>query len=285
MKKPYLSGMLTSLLSVIFCVPGIQAAESAEKVKPVVKSVSRAIPKTASTENSKEHPLLPVLKWAKEGRPEIAEIKDYTALMMKQENINGEIQDAQVMDVKIRHKPFSVYLKFRYPENIAGQEVIYIEGQNDGNMLAHGVGVQGRFGTVKLDPNGPIAGRGNKYPITDIGMLTLIDRLVAVGEKDVKYGECEVKYYENIKDKDREYTMIHVEHPTPRKNFMFHIARILVDNELNVPVRYESYEWPTEKEEKPKLIEIYSYNNLKLNVGLTDEDFSVDNPNYGFKKK
>ena len=229
-----------------------------------------------------EHPLIPVLNWAKTGRPKIAELKDYTALITKQETINGEKQAAQMMEMKIRHEPFSVYLKFRYPREMAGQQVIYIKGQNDGNMWAHGVGLQRRLGTLSLDPNGLIAMRGNKYPITEIGLLNLVDKLVEVGEKDLTHGECTVNYYEGIKSGDRECTMIEVIHPIPRKHFMFYIARILVDNEYNVPIRYESYEWPTEKEPEPQLIEIYTYQNLRLNVGLTDEDFSIKNEKYDF---
>ncbi len=230
-----------------------------------------------------EHPLIPVLKWAKTGRPRIAELKDYTALLSKQESIDGEKQVAQMMEMKIRHEPFSVYLKFRWPREMAGQEVIYIKGLNDGNMQAHGVGMQKRLGTLSLDPNGLIAMRGNKYPITEIGLLNLVDKLVEVGEKDTKYGECSVNYYEDVTDSEgRPCTMIEVIHPTPRKQFRFYVARILVDNEYNMPIRYESYEWMGEKDTEPPLIEIYTYQKLRLNVGLTDEDFSTKNPKYAF---
>ncbi len=53
--------------------------------------------------------------------------------------------------------------------------------------------------------------------------------------------------------------------------------------ELNVPIRYESYDWPTEKGGEPILVEEYTYLNLKLNNGLTDLDFDVNNPKYQFK--
>ncbi len=232
---------------------------------------------------TEEHPLVPVLKWAKTGRPKIAELKDYTALLTKQETVSGEKQAAQMMELKVRHKPFSVYLKFRWPRDLAGQEVIYVKGQNDDNMWAHGIGLQKKLGTLSLDPNGLIAMRGNKYPITEIGLLNLVDKLVEVGEKDVKYGECSVNYYEDIKSSEgRPCTMIEVVHPVPRKNFIFYVARILVDNEYNMPIRYESYEWATEKDPELPLIEIYEYQKLRLNVGLTDEDFDIKNSKYDF---
>ncbi|MGL6193634.1 MAG: DUF1571 domain-containing protein [Thermoguttaceae bacterium] len=247
-------------------------------------AVASRIPTSSTTPQTNEHPLVPVINWAKNGRPEIAKIKDYTAILTKQENIDGVIQDAQVMDIKVRHEPFSVYLKFRYPKVDAGKEVIYIEGQNDGKLLAHGVGLQKAAGTLKLDPLGMLAMKGNKYPITEIGVLNLIDKLVEVGEKDVKYGECNVEYTEGVKMGDRECTMIKVTHPVPRKNFRFHIARVFVDNELNLPIRYDSFDWPTKEGEEPIVLEVYTYQKLQLNVGLTDEDFSTKNSKYDFSK-
>jgi len=231
-----------------------------------------------------EHPLMPVIRWAERERPRVlAEVKDYTAIMTKQENINGEIQEAQVMELKFRQEPFSVYLKFRYPRKINGQEAIYVRGQNDSKLIAHGVGAERVFGTQKLDPEGFIAMRGNKYPITEMGLLNLVDKLLEVGRHDAKYGECNVNYYEkDILVEDRTCTLIEVVHPVPRSNFTFYIARIYVDKELNLPIRYESYDWPKKPGEAPILIEAYTYQKLKINVGLTDKDFDYKNPAYNY---
>ena len=231
-----------------------------------------------------EHPLMPVIRWAERERPRVAaEIKDYTATMMKQENINGDLQEAQIMDLKFRQVPFSVYLKFRWPKKISGQQAIYVQGQNDNKLVAHGVGGERILGTQKLDPKGFIAMRGNKYPITDIGILNLVDKLLEVGRRDAKYGECEVNYYdEDVAVDDRPCTLIEVVHPFPRKNFQFHIARIYVDKELNLPIRYESYDWPKKEGDDPILIEAYTYRNIKINVGLTDADFDPKNPAYNY---
>ena len=231
---------------------------------------------------------MPVIRWAERERPKIVAVKDYTALMQKQENIGGDVQEAQVMEVKVRHQPFSVYIKFRYPQKLNGQQAIYVRGQNDNKLVAHGVGLQRKFGTQKLDPDGFLAMVGNKYPITEMGVLNLIDKLLEVGYKDSKFGECDVKYTEGVKigkeGSARECTMIQVVHPVPRQNFIFHIARIYVDNGLNVPIRYESYDWPRREGETPKLLEAYTYMNLQLNVGLTDADFDHTNPAYNYPK-
>ena len=50
-----------------------------------------------------------------------------------------------------------------------------------------------------------------------------------------------------------------------------------------MPVRFASYDWPLPGQ-TPKLMEEYTYIKLKLNVGLTDNDFNIANPAYNFAK-
>jgi hypothetical protein len=189
------------------------------------------------------------------------------------------------MFIKVRQQPFSVYMNFLQPTALKGQEVIFVKGANNGKMWAHGTGIRKVFGTVPLDPTGPIAMKGNRYPITELGLTNLVRRLIEVGEKDTKYGECEVKFFPGAKINNRVCTCIQVVHPVPRRNFLFHLARIFVDDELNIPIRYEAHDWPAKPGEQPELIEEYTYLNLKINNGFTDADFDIQNPNYGFKSR
>jgi len=236
-----------------------------------------------------EHPLMPVLRWAERERPNIAAIRDYTALMQKQERISGELQEAQVLDVKVRHEPFSVYIRFRYPARLSGQQAIFVRGQNDDRVVGHGVGLERIAGTQFLEPTSFLAMRGQKYPITEMGILNLVDTLLRVGYQDTQLpGEVEVRYFEDVRfgsgDSARMCTVIQVTNRTRHPQHMFHIARIFVDKELNLPIRYESYDWPRREGEAPQLIEAYTYLNLRINVGLTDSDFDHRNPRYNFPR-
>jgi hypothetical protein len=276
--------ILTMVSGVAICVLFSGISALCQDAAPAAAMES---PKVAGhTQVAAEHPLVPVIRWAEKERPNIATVKDYTAIMQKQENIKGEVQGAQVMEVKVRHQPFSVYTKFRFPQDLNGQQAIYVKGKNNDKLLAHGVGLQKKLGTLTLDPEGPIAMMNQKYPITEMGVLNLVDKLLEVGRKDAKFGECNVTYTEGVKigsgDAARECTMIEVMHPVPRQNFIFYVARIYVDKELNLPIRYESYDWPRREGETPKLLEAYTYLNLKINVGLTDTDFDPANPVYAF---
>jgi len=262
-------------------------------VQPAYRMAERSNP---TPENSRpflaaaqpnEHPLMPTLRWAHEGLKNLEKIEDYSAVVVKQERIDGKLNEPEYIFTKVRHRPFSAYLRFLKPDELKGQETIYLAGPNGakGKMWGHGTGVRKIFGTVPLDPTGPIAMSGNRYPITEIGILNLVRRLVEVGEKDIQYGECEVKFYPGAKINDRVCTCIQVVHPTARSNFLFHVARIFVDDELNLPIRYEAYDWPAKPGGPPELTEEYTYLNLKLNNHFTDADFDIRNPEYGFKSQ
>jgi hypothetical protein len=269
-----------------------QQEDQAAQQKPQYQLAERATPpigdrarQILANRDPNEHPLMPCLRWAYDGIDEIERIQDYSATLIKRERIDGKLLEHEYMFVKIRHRPFSVYMYFLGPEKKKGQEVVYVEGANDGKMLAHGTGIQKLFGTVSLDPTGQIAMTDNRYPITEVGIVTLVRRLIEVGEKDVQYGDCEVKYFPGAKIENRLCTCLRVIHPVPRRNFLFHIAQIYVDDELNLPIRYEAYDWPAEEGGKPQLTEEYTYLNLKLNNGFTDADLDIRNPNYQFKSK
>jgi len=238
----------------------------------------------AEAATTAEHPLEPALKLAEKGLANIqANIRDYSATMVKRERINGQLGEHQYMFLKVRREPFSVYLSFLAPESVKGQEVIYVAGRNDGNMLAHaGSGVRAMVGTVQLKPDSMLAMQGNRYPITEIGVENLTRRLVEVARHDKQFGECTVNFYPNAKVNGRVCTCIQVEHPVPRRNFRFHLARVFIDDELMVPIRYEAYDWPQQPGGQPVLMEEYTYMNLQINQGFTDADFDQANANYKF---
>jgi outer membrane lipoprotein-sorting protein len=265
-------------------LPDNQPRVAANNNLPASPSVPAATPTPeAPTPSPTEHPLEPALRMAHSAIKNInANIKDYSAVMVKRENVGGRLNEQEFMYIKIRHQPFSVYMYFLGPEKLRGQEAIYVEGQNNGNLLGHGVGIKKIAGTVPLQPTGALAMAGQRYPITEIGFLNLTKRLIEVADMDKQYGECDVKFYQGAKINKRSSTCIQVEHPVPRKNFRFHKALVFVDDELNIPVRYEAYDWPATQGGQPVLLEEYTYTDIKINNGFTDADFSEHNPNYHF---
>ena len=233
------------------------------------------------------HPLEPALALAAKGLASIqANIQDYSCTMVKRERIDGKLGEHQYMFAKVRRKPFSVYLFFLGPEDVKGQEVIYVDGQNENNMLAHaGSGVRAMVGTVSLKPQSMLAMAGNRYPITEFGVERLAERLVEVAKHDKQFGECEVNFFPKAKVNGRICTCVQVVHPVPRRNFRFHLARVFIDDELLIPVRYEAYDWPHEAGGQPVLMAEYTYMNVKTTQGFTDADCDPTNPTYKFGGK
>jgi hypothetical protein len=160
-----------------------------------------------------------------------------------------------------------------------GREVLYVEGQRDNEMVVLEAGWKRKMlGKMQLDPHGMVAMRGQKYPITKVGMKNLLTELIERGEADMKFGECEVSSDPNQQINGRPATLVQVVHPVPRQNFRAHIVRVFLDNELRVPIHYDAFSWPAQPGAQPPLEESYTYTNLKLNNNFTARDFDAENP-------
>jgi len=224
-----------------------------------------------------EHPMAPAIRVMKEVLANIDQnVRDYTCTLIKREAVEGALGDQQQIMLKVRQSPFSVYLYFLKPYQ--GREVLYVDGVNDNNLVVLEAGWKRNLGKLNLDPNGMVAMRGQKHPITDVGIRNLMAKLIAAKTAEMKFMECNVTSNPNTRIGDRPTTLIQIEHPVPRKEFGTHITRLFLDNELRVPIHYDAYLWPEAPGQAPPLDASYTYANLKLNVGLAARDFDASNP-------
>lgn len=225
-----------------------------------------------------EHPLAPVIRACKSSLDHIDQnIRDYSCTLVKRERVDGELGEAQHIFMKMREEPFSVYMQFLQP--FQGREVLYVDGQHDNEMIVLEAGFKRKLlGKMQLDPEGMVAMRGQKYPITKVGIKNLLHQIIERSEADLKYAECEVKTKENMSINGRSTTMVQIVHPIPRQNFRTHIARIFFDKEHLVPIHYDSFLWPEQTGGQPPLEESYTYTNLKINNGFAARDFDSSNP-------
>ena len=210
--------------------------------------------------------------------------------MIKRERIKGVLGGEVQMEFKIRAsreqdgerlRALSVYLKFLEPKSARGREVIWAEGTNSNKLTGHEGGFLNLL-RVELEPTGMLAMMDNKYPITDIGLTKLVEKLIEKGERDRQLGPCEVQIVEDQRVGDRVCRLVQVTHPQPDPRFDFHIAQIFIDTERLIPLRYAAFMWPKEPGGEPLLEEEYTYLDVKLNVGLTDTDFDPNNPAYNY---
>ena len=274
-------------------VADARAVDAATSKTPVEKKAGSVVPSTDLADSKAgEHPLDRAITIARDGLQNMqANIHDYTAIMVKRERINNKLTDPVYMKIKIRNPrnfdeksvPFSIYMKFIKPRAVAGREVIWIDGQNNNKLIAHEPGRIRGFRNFHLEPTGFLAMQDNRYPIYDAGLENLVIKLVEKAERDREAGMCEVRYLDGAQINKRPCQLIEVIHDKKLPPFEFYKAKVYVDQEMNIPVRYIAYDWPL-ADGKPRIIEEYTYINVKLNPGLTDEDFSIVNAAYDFAR-
>jgi hypothetical protein len=226
-----------------------------------------------------DHPMHKALRHAYSIQEAMKEVQDYEASFSKRVNIQGKVV-AETMHMKVREKPFSVYLKYAKPHQ--GREVLFIDGQNGNKLLAHETGFKGLAGTIELAPNSKLAMEGNVYPITEIGISKLIHQVTDHWEMLLEQGDCRVQFYPNAKLGETPCIAIEVAAPTAVDGVRYHLWRLYFDKRENVPVHVELYGFPRRQGEQPPLLEEYTYSQIRLNIGLTDHDFSTKNAAYRF---
>lgn len=161
--------------------------------EPVFRVTKRIEPE----QRQLSHPLDAAIQIAEKGLHHIrTDISDYSCTIVKQERIDGELSAPEHMRALIRNRklgpggttqPLSVYLNFLKPDAVQGREVIFVEGANNGKMVAHEAkGLKAAFGWVWLNPDGILAMQGQRYPITEIGIENLVDKLIERATRDRK---------------------------------------------------------------------------------------------------
>jgi len=243
------------------------------------------------------HPLESVLHLARETLERIdRELFDYTCDLVMRERIKGELQSHEIAHLKVRREqrdgdqmvePFSVYMCFQSPPNVEGREVLYVRNENNDEMIARNGGSSSLQNvTLSLKPDSRRAMKGRHYPITEIGIGNILERLIDEAEEamqlDSDRRECQVRFFDNAKIDGRVGQCIQVAFPFRRENLKFHVARIFIDAQTQLPVRFAAYTWPQKSGGKPRLMEEYTFLNFKPNIGLSNHDFDRQNSAYQF---
>jgi hypothetical protein len=202
-------------------------------------------------------------------------VRDYSCLFVKREKIQGQLGAENLIDMRVRNQPFSVYLRWVGPPNLAGQEACYVAGANNGQLRVHSTGIAGAVGFVSVATNDPRVMQNNRHPITEAGIGHLIEIYSQRWEVERRLNKTTVHVGEFQYNQKR---CIRVELIRPdNQGGQFYSYRTLLyfDKGTHLPIRVESYDWP-----KPggppggELFETYSYANLKLNPGVPDAVFN-----------
>ena len=247
----------------------------------------------------------------------IKPVESYRGQFVMRELIGDDLEHSKV-HFKFM-KPFKVYMKYITPSE--GQEVLYVRGENDGELKAH----KGSFPdiTVNLNPRGRAAMKGSHQPIQTFGLQKQIEIMGQIYRKAKARGEASYTVSDGgvflgepvwkveaklpstgevIKVREDEdgnlwkfakrvgqtmYVILHY-------NDIRSPGSIDEGDEIFVPHHYGSRLryligkkslmplQETSWDHKGRVYESYDYPEIELNAGLTAKDFDPDNEEYDF---
>jgi outer membrane lipoprotein-sorting protein len=200
-------------------------------------------------------------------------VADYTCRLNKTVRKHDELYEDKNISVKYK-KPRHYYFRWESGSE-RGREVIFVDGRHNGKIVAHPGGPL-KLITFHLDPEGYLAMKENRHSLKNSGMekiLSLIESNVALA--DAKNLDA----ISLIGKGDFDGKPVHIVEGRFPKNQGFYAYRIRLyfSPDIKLPLKATIYDW------SEQLIEDYEFHELDINVGLSEEDFDPDNPNYSYR--
>lgn len=193
-------------------------------------------------------------------------IRDYTALFLKRERINGTLLPLETIELRFQ-APFKVYMAWREPH--PGRVIVYIEGENDNKILVNPGGLL-RFLRLKLGPTSALAMQNTRHSILEVGLQKTIAYLEREYERGRREGQVTLTAQGDDEMADRPaYRLTLVFHADRTAGYYAQRGEIWVDTAHFLPIRLSLYDWDNQ------LYAYYEYRNLQLNPGLGPEAFRL----------
>lgn len=272
-----------------FLLPQVTIASTTTVVQSVGEPVPSGTSETPSTEPAA--PRMPGAepltgRWALEsslsllelGRERLQKMSGYSVTFARQERIDGELLDPQTIKLKVRHEPFSLYMK--WTEGDKGRQLIYVHGQNEGQVLIQPGGFVGRAtGALPFAPDHPKILAESRYPATMAGFLAMTDTIAQHHRDDLKLTQgvlSEIRGDQSFEERPCYLTTLCYENETI--NPIYRKSMIYIDKELSIPVCVRNYTWikgqKVVEDNEESLIESYSFTGMEAAVQLSDNDFT-----------
>lgn len=291
--------LLTILILNLECQPRpagadtirLTAARPIAVAAPKQQQVTPPADQALTPEQLSEKNLARKVELLEKGIAFLTSTPDYTAQFMKRELVNGVVLQEQNMAIKVRHQPFSVYLK--WADFDVGREVLYVEGVNDGKMLVHAGGWKAKLPAILMAPDSSLAMQEARYPVTHAGLLSLAKTIVGYNREDLKsknYARCQQQEDQMIGDRAC-YCFV-LEYRNRESSPEYRKSMTMIDKEWGVPLYIKNHGWPNENEnvmptdelDEATLIEHYAYSEVKFRSSLAALDFEDTNADYRFKR-
>lgn len=205
----------------------------------------------------------------------VSGLEDVTFTMYKTEVVNGRTVETEPTLVKFR-APMNVYMRVGDADS-PGQEVLFRDGWNSGKLR---VSLGGWAPTLNLHPDSRLVMRRNRHSIRFVAPQVVVERIaadarLADGRDDVHVTDMGIqqRYGEAAR-------CFEVSLPEEEPRFYADTVEMCVAERTGLLVSMRAWE---QIDDSSVLVEDYGYEGLRLNIGLTDDDFSAENPGYHFK--
>lgn len=213
-----------------------------------------------------------VLKVAQTTKAKIETIKGYQFLLVKREIVEGKDTDYQYLNVRVRTEPLAIYIKFLKPKRYEGREAIYF----DGEVVAKRGGTRMSNMVVHILPDSPMAMEGNRYPITYINPKVLATELIQKIEQELAFPETKLEVYRQAKVYNQFGTHYRLTHTAQKDGMECYIAEVMISNDLGLPIYFRVIDF------QKRVLEEYAFKDMSLDPQFSDQEFTEDNPAYGF---
>jgi hypothetical protein len=201
--------------------------------------------------------------------------KRYAATFTQQVYKDGQLLDPEEIELKVQHEPFAVFMEWEKD----GQQALYVEGENENKLLVHPTRGFGRLRKVWiLDPDSGLAMRGSRRPVTEIGLLNLVDLLLGFHREHLLCSKCVAQPADVGEAGSTRYTLTF---NGPHENPYYAKTVLWLCNERHLPLRIENYFWTDDNRVGP-LLESYHYTGICVDGCVVEADFSRENEAYKF---
>lgn len=212
-------------------------------------------------------------------RTAVADLDDASVLFTRREWLNGSYRPYQELEMSYR-RDGDIYIVFTGKSN-RGREILWRPTVDPDVMLVKPSPI---LPALKLPPDGPLTKKDSRHHIGMASFHALADRIL--GELDkldqspslsgefVDLGQKTVE--------GRGAKCFRVELPRDQDSSLYaDRIELCFDISTTLPVTLQAWE-KTEGEEELRLVEDYTWTEVRLNPGLEDDVFDPKNPAYNF---
>jgi hypothetical protein len=208
-----------------------------------------------------------------------ARLDSYIVRLRRREVLSGKPQPEELMLVKFRKEPYSIYFKWIGPE-AKGREVVYVRGRYDdkiNTLTAGGEFLLAPAGmVVKADVDSPLVKARCRYPITEADLGSTIARFGKLVDKvergDTSWGT--LQYLGPVQRPEYETPLAQVVQSVPPRSDP-HLAGggerhwfFSPDNHMPVLI--------VTKDQTGREVEYYCHDRFIAPAGLVEDDFNPD---------